>query len=61
MSYNRYRKIENPAAGLSNPEIAAELVVALSTVKTQVSSLYRKLNATNRAEAIAAARDWKLL
>lgn len=49
------------AAGLSNPEIAAELVVSLSTVKTQVSSLYRKLNVTSRAGAIAAARSWKLL
>lgn len=49
------------AAGLSNPEIANELVVSLNTVKTQVSSLYRKLNVTNRKEAIAAARSWNLL
>src|SRR5262249_42653387 len=49
------------AAGLSNPEIADELVVSLNTIKTQVSSIYRKLNATNRKEAIAAARAFNLL
>jgi LuxR family maltose regulon positive regulatory protein len=49
------------AAGLSNPEIADELVVSLNTVKTQVSSIYRKLNVTNRKEAIAAARSENLL
>ena len=49
------------AAGLSNPEIADELVVSLNTVKTQVSSLYRKLNVTNRKEAIGAARAFNLL
>ena len=49
------------AAGRSNPEIAAELVVSLSTVKTQVSSLYRKLNVHTRQAAIATARSWNLL
>ena len=49
------------AAGLSNPEIANELVVSLNTVKTQVSSIYHKLNVTSRKEAIAAARAFNLL
>jgi LuxR family maltose regulon positive regulatory protein len=49
------------AAGLSNPEIAAELVVSLSTVKTQVSSIYRKLNVHTRKAAITTARSWRLL
>jgi LuxR family transcriptional regulator, maltose regulon positive regulatory protein len=48
-------------AGLSNPEIADELVVSLNTVKTQVSSLYRKLQARSRKEAIAIAHQWHLL
>jgi LuxR family maltose regulon positive regulatory protein len=49
------------AAGLSNPEMAEELVVSLNTVKTQVSSLYRKLDARSRKEAIAMAQRWNLL
>jgi LuxR family transcriptional regulator, maltose regulon positive regulatory protein len=43
-------------AGLSNPEIANELVVSLNTIKTQVQSLYRKLQVSSRQEAIAAAK-----
>lgn len=49
------------AAGLSNPEIAGELVVSLNTVKTQVQSLYRKLQVSNRQQAIAAAKELQLL
>jgi LuxR family maltose regulon positive regulatory protein len=49
------------ATGLSNPEIAEELVVSPNTIKTQISSLYRKLNARNRKEAIAIAQRWHLL
>lgn len=48
-------------AGLSNPEIADELVVSLNTVKTQVQSLYRKLQVSNRQEAIATVERLQLL
>jgi LuxR family maltose regulon positive regulatory protein len=48
-------------AGLSNPEIAQELVVSLNTVKTQVKSIYSKLNANNRKEARAIAQHLSLL
>lgn len=36
------------AGGLSNPEIAAALYISLSTVKTHVSNVQRKLGTTNR-------------
>jgi LuxR family maltose regulon positive regulatory protein len=49
------------AAGLSTPEMAEELVVSPNTIKTQISSLYRKLNVSNRKEAIAMAQRWHLL
>ena len=48
-------------AGLSNPEIANELVVSLNTIKTQVQSLYRKLQVSSRQEAIATAERLHLL
>ncbi|GHO46499.1 LuxR C-terminal-related transcriptional regulator [Ktedonospora formicarum] len=38
----------------SYAEIASELVVSINTIKTQVSSIYRKLNVHNRREARAA-------
>jgi two-component system response regulator DevR len=49
------------AHGLTNREIAIELVVGESTVKTHVQNLMRKLNASNRAELIASAMRHHLL
>ena len=44
------------AAGNSNAEIARELVVSVNTIRTQVQSIYRKLNVNNRAEASSVAQ-----
>lgn len=49
------------AAGLSNPEIAEELVVSRNTVKTQVQSIFRKLDVHSREEASEVARQLNLL
>jgi len=49
------------AAGNSNAEIARELVVSVNTVRTQVQSIYRKLNVNNRVEASAVANQLELL
>lgn len=48
------------AQGLSNEQISAQMYVALSTVKTHVNRIYRKLNLNNRAEAKALALSLKL-
>lgn len=42
-------------------EIAAQLFVTESTIKTHLSSVYKKLGATNRVQAINAARRAGLL
>jgi len=41
--------------GLSNPEIADRLVVSRATAKAHVSNILSKLEASNRAEAVALA------
>jgi LuxR family maltose regulon positive regulatory protein len=46
---------------LSSAEIAAELFVSLNTVKSQQASLYRKLGASSRSQAVARARQLGLL
>jgi LuxR family maltose regulon positive regulatory protein len=49
------------AAGLSNREIAQELVIAVSTVKSHVNHIYGKLGVKNRTQAVAKAHDLALL
>ncbi len=49
------------AAGNSNREIAARLVLALSTVKSYVNTIYSKLQVESRTQAVARARALHLL
>ena len=49
--------LEMLAAGRSNDAIARELFVSNKTVRNSVSSIYTKLHAAGRAEAIVKARE----
>jgi LuxR family maltose regulon positive regulatory protein len=46
---------------LSFPEMAERLYVSANTVKTHARSVYRKLDASSRGEAVVRARDAGLL
>jgi LuxR family transcriptional regulator, maltose regulon positive regulatory protein len=46
---------------LSNREIGRELYVSVNTVRTHVQAVYRKLQVSTRAEAVAHARELGLL
>lgn len=49
------------AAGMSNEEIAGQLTVAVSTVKSHVHNILNKLNASSRLAAVQSAREAGLL
>ena len=61
LSAQEQRVLRLLAAGFTNPEIAHELVVSTNTIKTQVQSIYRKLNVNSRDEAADMARQLKLI
>ena len=48
-------------SGMTNVETAQELVISLSTAKFHVSSIFNKLNVSNRAEAVSLALQEKLV
>ena len=46
---------------LSTAEVASELYISVNTVKTHLKSIYRKLAATHRGEAVRRARQLELI
>jgi ATP/maltotriose-dependent transcriptional regulator MalT len=48
-------------AGLTNQQIAAQLVISVGTAKFYTSQIYSKLNVSSRTQAVARARELNLL
>lgn len=46
---------------LNTAEIAAQMYISVNTVKTHLKSIYRKLAASHRGEAVRRARQLGLL
>jgi LuxR family maltose regulon positive regulatory protein len=49
------------AAGLSNPEVADELFIAVSTVRSHCKNIYRKLDVHKRWDAVERGRELGLV
>jgi LuxR family transcriptional regulator, maltose regulon positive regulatory protein len=61
LSKSEIRVLRYLPTHLTAPEIASELSVSTSTVKTHLRNLYAKLDAHSRAEAVESARALGLL
>jgi LuxR family transcriptional regulator, maltose regulon positive regulatory protein len=58
----REQQVLRHASGmLSTAEIATEMFISINTVKSHLKSIYRKLAATRRSEAVRRARQLQLL
>ncbi len=49
------------AEGLSNQELARKLYLSVGTVKVHLKRIYGKLDVSSRTQAVAKARELKLL
>ncbi|MER6124584.1 LuxR C-terminal-related transcriptional regulator [Streptomyces sp. NPDC001795] len=61
LSEREHEVLERLAQMMSTEEIATDLYLSVNTVKTHLKSLYRKLGATRRSEAVRRARELHLL
>jgi DNA-binding NarL/FixJ family response regulator len=57
LSYREKQILAFVALGMTNREIANRLFLAESTVKTHLSSAFRKIDACSRSEAVARIQD----
>ena len=49
------------ATHLSVPEVATQMFLSRNTIKSQANSIYRKLGASSRSQAVARSREPALL
>jgi LuxR family maltose regulon positive regulatory protein len=61
LSLGERRVLRALCGPLTLREIASELYVSHNTVKTQVRAIFRKLDAHDRSEAVARARECGVL
>jgi len=61
LSSREYEVLQLMAKGLSNAQIAGNLFLSLSTVKTHVSNLYLKMDVKSRTQAIEKAKRLKII
>ena len=57
LSVRERQVLDHLSKGLTNKEIAALLGLHVKTIKFYLSALFKKLNVTNRVQAMKTARD----
>lgn len=57
LSQREHEVLVKMAEGLSNQEIAAQLFLSESTIKTHVSNIFIKLDVKRRTQAVQVARE----
>lgn len=61
LNNREYEVLQLLAKGHSNADIATNLFLSLSTIKTHVSNLYLKMDVKSRTQAITKAKQLKII
>jgi LuxR family transcriptional regulator, maltose regulon positive regulatory protein len=61
LSARELEVLQLTAAGHSNEEIASKLIISVKTAKRHISNIYGKLGVKSRTQAVALARELKLV
>jgi len=61
LNSREYEVLQLLAKGQSNADIAANLFLSVSTIKTHVSNLYFKMDVKSRTQAITKAKQLKII
>lgn len=61
LTTREYQVLKLINQGYSNGDIASQLFLSLSTIKTHVSNLYAKMNVKNRFQAITEAKRMEIV
>ncbi|MEM7367958.1 MAG: LuxR C-terminal-related transcriptional regulator [Bacteroidota bacterium] len=61
LTHREYEVLQLIAEGHSNSDIANQLFLSLSTIKTHASNLYSKMNVKNRYQAITEAKKMEII
>jgi len=61
LSRRELEVLQRMARGQSNGQIAEAMFISLSTVKTHINNLFRKLDVADRDSALCSARELQLL
>lgn len=61
LNNREYEVLQLLAKGHSNADIAANLFLSVSTIKTHVSNLYFKMDVKSRTQAITKAKQLKII
>ena len=61
ISKREYEVLELISVGMSNQQIAERLFVSTSTVKTHVSNIFSKLDASRRTQAVQRAKELRII
>lgn len=61
LTIKEIKLLQGLAQGLTNQQLADASFLSVNTIKTHLKSVYRKLLVKNRSEAVAKAKNLKLL